>query len=68
MGRETGVNVATIKLLVVAQPAGHIEAFTRDLEALAAAGPPSPEAYRALFARHNMEIAGPPLPKPADKP
>lgn len=58
------VGSAPGRLLVVAQPAGHIEAFTLDLEALTAKGPASPEAYKALFARHDMEIAGPPLPKP----
>ena len=51
------------KMLVVAQPAGHIEAFTEDLEKLVATGPPSPAAFKALFEKHDMEIVGPPLPK-----
>ena len=60
--RDVGPNGG--RLLVVAQPAGEIEAFTRDLEALTAVGSPDPKAYAALFAKHNMEIVGPPLPKP----
>jgi mannose-6-phosphate isomerase-like protein (cupin superfamily) len=51
------------KMLVVAQPAGHIEAFTEDLEKLVAAGPPSPAAFKALFQKHDMEIVGQPLAK-----
>jgi mannose-6-phosphate isomerase-like protein (cupin superfamily) len=49
------------RLLVLAQPAGHIEAF---LEGLANLGPPStrdPAAYRAVFAKFEMDVVGPPL-------
>jgi mannose-6-phosphate isomerase-like protein (cupin superfamily) len=49
------------RLLILAQPAGHMEAF---LEGVANLGPPSqrdPAAYRALYARFHMEIVGPPL-------
>ena len=55
------------KMLVVAQPAGHIEAFTEDLEKLVAAGPPDPAAFKALFEKHDMEIVGPPLSKKTAK-
>ena len=55
------------KMLVVAQPAGHIEAFTADLEKLVAAGPPDPAAFKALFQKHDMEIVGPPLSKKSVK-
>jgi hypothetical protein len=50
-------------MLVIAQPAGHLEAFAKDLESMGAAGLQAPGAEKALFERHNMEIAGPPLPK-----
>lgn len=49
------------KMLVVAQPAGHIEALPEDLERLLAASPPDPNAFKALFLKHDMEIVGPPL-------
>jgi mannose-6-phosphate isomerase-like protein (cupin superfamily) len=51
------------RMLVVAQPAGHLEAFAKDLESMGPAEMRAPGAEKALFARHNMEIAGPPLPK-----
>jgi len=51
------------KLLVVAQPAGHIEAFAVDLFKLIASGSREESAMGALFQRHDMEILGPPLPK-----
>jgi mannose-6-phosphate isomerase-like protein (cupin superfamily) len=53
------------RLMVVAQPAGHLEAFLEDLANL---GPPDkrdPAAYRAVYAKHQMDIVGPPL---AEKP
>ena len=49
------------KMMVVAQPAGHLEAFLEDLASL---GPPEkrdPAAYRAVYAKHHMDIVGPPL-------
>jgi hypothetical protein len=50
-------------LLVVAQPAGNIEASSEDLEKLTAGENLDPGAFRALFEKHDMEIVGPPLPK-----
>jgi mannose-6-phosphate isomerase-like protein (cupin superfamily) len=51
------------RMLVVAQPAGHLEAFAKDLESIGPDGMQAPGAEKALFERHNMQIAGPPLPK-----
>jgi len=51
------------RMLVVAQPAGHLEAFAKDLEKMGLEEMRKPGAEKALFERHNMEIAGPPLPK-----
>lgn len=51
------------KMLVVAQPAGHLEAFAEDLEKLTAEKNADPAAHKALFEKHDMEIVGPPLPK-----
>lgn len=51
------------KMLVVAQPAGHLEAFAEDLEKLTADKNADPAAYEALFEKHDIEIVGPPLPK-----
>jgi mannose-6-phosphate isomerase-like protein (cupin superfamily) len=55
------------RMLVVAQPAGHLEAFAKDLESMSPADMRTPGAEKALFERHNMEIAGPPLPKKSAK-
>jgi mannose-6-phosphate isomerase-like protein (cupin superfamily) len=55
------------RMLVVAQPAGHLEAFAKDLESMSPADMRTPGAEKALFERHNMEIAGPPLPKKSVK-
>ena len=49
--------------VVFNQPAGHLEAFAKDLESMGPEGMQAPGAEKALFERHNMEIAGPPLPK-----
>lgn len=51
------------KMLVVAQPAGRLEAFAEDPEKLTAGRNPDPGAYKALFENHDMEIVGPPLPQ-----
>jgi quercetin dioxygenase-like cupin family protein len=52
------------KMLVVAQPAGNMEAFSEDLEKLSAGeNRVDPGAFKALFEKHDMEIVGPPLPK-----
>jgi mannose-6-phosphate isomerase-like protein (cupin superfamily) len=51
------------RMLVVAQPAGRIEAFAKDLFNLGGTGAPDAGAMKALFEKHNMEILGPPLPK-----
>ena len=61
------VGSASGKLMIMAQPAGHIEAFLEDLANL---GPPStrdPAAYRAVYARYEMDIVGPPLAERRDK-
>ncbi len=61
VGRTSG------KLMIMAEPAGHLEAF---LEGLANLGPPStrdPAAYRAVYARYEMDIVGPPLAERRDK-
>jgi hypothetical protein len=49
--------------MVVAQPAGHIEAWSVDLFKLFSSGTHDEAAIKALFLKHNMEIVGPPLPK-----
>ena len=51
------------RMLVVAQPAGHLEAFARDLDKLTPADMQNAGAMKALYQKHNMEIVGPPLPK-----
>lgn len=51
------------KMMVVAQPAGHIEAFSVDLFKVTSSGTNNEAAFRAVFLKHNMEIVGPPLPK-----
>ena len=51
------------RLLVVVQPAGHIEAFSVDLFKLIASGNRDESTIRALFQKHDMELVGPPLPK-----
>ena len=51
------------RLIVVAQPAGHLEAFARDLDKLTPADMQNAGAMKALYQKHNMEIVGPPLPK-----
>jgi len=55
------------RLLILAQPAGHLEAF---LESLANLGPPSqrdPAAYRAVFTKYEMDIVGPALSERHDR-
>ena len=51
------------KLLVVAQPAGHIEAFAVDLFKLVTSGTRDEATFKLMFQKHDMEIVGPPLPK-----
>jgi hypothetical protein len=51
------------RMLVVAQPAGGMEGFAKDLIALGGTGVPDPSAMTALFAKYNIEMLGPPLPK-----
>ena len=51
------------RMLVVAQPAGGMEGFAKDLIALGGTGVPDRLAMRALFAKYHMEMLGPPLPK-----
>jgi len=57
------VGAAPGELLVVAQPAGQLEAFAEDVEKLSAGKNADPAAYKALFEKHDMEIVGLPLPK-----
>ncbi len=42
------------RMLVVAQPAGHMEAFVKDLETMTPAEMLVPGAEKALMERHNM--------------
>jgi mannose-6-phosphate isomerase-like protein (cupin superfamily) len=51
------------RMLVVVQPAGHVEAFVKDLAKVTPAEIQLPGWEKALFEKHNMELAGPPLPK-----
>jgi mannose-6-phosphate isomerase-like protein (cupin superfamily) len=51
------------KMMVVAQPAGHIEAFSVDLFKVISSGTHDEAAIKAVFLKHNMDIVGPPLPK-----
>jgi mannose-6-phosphate isomerase-like protein (cupin superfamily) len=51
------------KLIVVAQPAGHIEAFSVDLFRLTSSGIRDEAAFKAVFLKHNMDVVGPPLPR-----
>jgi mannose-6-phosphate isomerase-like protein (cupin superfamily) len=51
------------KMMVVAQPAGHIEAFSVDLFKVISSGTYDEAAIKALFLKHNMDVVGPPLPK-----
>lgn len=46
------------RMLVMAQPAG-LDEFFEDLAQLP--GPPSPAAVLPIFARHGLELLGPPL-------
>jgi mannose-6-phosphate isomerase-like protein (cupin superfamily) len=49
----------TGRMMVMWQPAGTMEAFFHEGSKLTDASPP---AMKALFAKHGMEIVGPPLP------
>jgi mannose-6-phosphate isomerase-like protein (cupin superfamily) len=49
------------KLMVVAQPAGHIEAFSADLFKLVSSGTRDQAAIGAIFLRHDMDVVGQPL-------
>jgi quercetin dioxygenase-like cupin family protein len=51
------------KMMVVAQPAGHIEAFSVDLFRWISSGTQDPAALIALFQKHNMDFVAPPSPK-----
>jgi hypothetical protein len=50
-------------MMVVAQPAGHIEAFSVDLFKVISSGIHDEAAIKAVFLKHNMDVVGPPLPK-----
>jgi len=51
------------RLLVVTQPAGHLEKFAEDLEKLTPVQLRDPAVEKALFEKYEIEMAGPPLPK-----
>jgi len=51
------------RLLVVSQPAGLLEKFVEDLEKLTPAQLRDPAVEKTLFEKHEIEWAGPPLPK-----
>ena len=50
-------------MIVVAQPAGQIEAFSIDLFKLISSGIRDGATLKALFLKHDMEVVGPPLPR-----
>jgi mannose-6-phosphate isomerase-like protein (cupin superfamily) len=49
------------KLIVVAQPAGHIEAFSVDLFRLVSTGPRDQAAIKAIFLKHDIDVLAPPF-------
>jgi mannose-6-phosphate isomerase-like protein (cupin superfamily) len=51
------------KMIVVAQPAGHIEAFSVDLFKVISSSTHDEAAIKAVFLKHDMDIVGPQLPK-----
>ena len=51
------------KMLSLAEPAGHLEAFLVAASQQVREGPPGPGALKALFEKYDMEVMGPPLPK-----
>ena len=51
------------RLLVISQPAGHLEAFVEDLVKLTPAQLIDPAVEKALFEKYEIEMAGAPLPK-----
>jgi mannose-6-phosphate isomerase-like protein (cupin superfamily) len=55
------------KMLVVVQPAGHMEAFVEDLQKLMPSQMRDPAIEKALFEKYDIELAGPPLPKQSVK-
>jgi mannose-6-phosphate isomerase-like protein (cupin superfamily) len=57
------VSPAMGRLLVVSEPAGHLESFVEDLEKLTPAQLRDPAVEKALFEKYEIEMAGPPLPK-----
>jgi quercetin dioxygenase-like cupin family protein len=61
------VSPAMGRLLVVSQPAGHLESFVEDLEKLTPAQLRDPAVEKALFEKYEIEMAGPPLPKKTAK-
>jgi hypothetical protein len=50
------------KIMVMARPAGHIEALSVDLFRLSS-GIHDEAAFKAVYKKHNMDVVGPPLPK-----
>ena len=58
------VGTTPSKMLVIAEPAGNMEAFSEELESLrSGATPRDPTQARAFFEKYDLEIVGPPLPK-----
>jgi mannose-6-phosphate isomerase-like protein (cupin superfamily) len=55
------------RLLVISQPAGHLESFVEDLVKLTPAQLIYPAVEKALFEKYEIEMAGPPLPKKSAK-
>jgi mannose-6-phosphate isomerase-like protein (cupin superfamily) len=51
------------KLIVVAQPAGDIEAFSVDLFKVVSSGTRDQAAIKATILKHAIEVLGPPLSK-----
>jgi hypothetical protein len=51
-----------VRFLSLAEPAGHLEAFMRDLIKQRQGGPLDSASMKALFEKYDMEVMGPALP------
>lgn len=49
------------RILALAVPAGRMEAFIVELDALFAARAPEPASIKAVFEKYGLELVGPPL-------
>jgi mannose-6-phosphate isomerase-like protein (cupin superfamily) len=51
-----------VRFLALAEPAGHLEAFMRDLTRLRQSGPPDLASVKTLLEKYDMEVMAPALP------